>query len=131
MAEIIRLNTLTNETVPNSECLKEIVKKTVEGMRDLLDTTLHFSGFKELTPEKWNRATSALRSMNEAVSLLEAITALDFDDVDTLPLLSPDAMFSTSATFGNRCYFQRNTIKEWVESGEESGDYRFDLDLDW
>lgn len=119
----------------NSERLLEVLRTTTDGMQDLLSSTLSFESYESLTKKKWNEATSALRSMEEAVSLLETVLNIDSNkDIDSLPEFSNEAINSYGASFGNRCYFQRNHIKRWLNDNDEDSDnrtdYRFDLDLD-
>ena len=119
----------------NSERLLEVLRTTADGMQDILSSTLCFESYESLTKKKWNEATSALRSMEEAVSLLETVLNIDSNkDVDSLPEFSNEAINSYGASFGNRCCFQRNHIKRWLNDNDEDSDnrtdYRFDLDLD-
>ena len=118
----------------NTERLKEVMRTVVAGMDDLLSSTLCLETYESLSKKKWNEAASALRSMQEAVDLMDVILNIDEGletDINDLPAFSNEAINSYSASFGNRCFFQRNGLKAWLkENDEESDDFRFDLDFD-
>lgn len=118
----------------NRERLKEVMQTVVAGMNDLLSSTLCLETYESLSKKKWNEAASALRSMQEAVDLLDVILSIDEGletDINDLPAFSNEAINSYSASFGNRCFFQRNGLKAWLkENDEDESDFRFDLDFD-
>lgn len=119
----------------NKERLKATTRTVIAGMMDLLSSSLCFESYENLTKKQWNEAASALRSMCEAVDLLYVIVEADGEvecDLDELPPFRNEAINSYSASFGNRCFFQRNEIKNWLSTkGDEcAGDFRFDLDFD-
>lgn len=119
----------------NKERILEIERCVIAGLRSLLSSTLKMDNFEDLTKKTWGEATSALRSVNEAVNLLEKLVyiAPDFD-VESLPLLSASSMAMYGSTFGNRCYWQAVAVDRWMEEGESEesaiADHRFDLDFD-
>lgn len=129
----------------NTETIIEILRAVADGMRDLLSTTLKFEDYDsmQLSRKSWGEATSALRSMDEAVKLLETIAYIDQDSwinhnggIDSLPELSRKSMTMYGSTFGNRCYWQNVVITRWLKSDGDSdsnsgvADRRWDLDFD-
>lgn len=127
----------------NRETIIEILRSVADGMRDLLTTTLKFEDYDsmQLSRKSWGEATSALRSMDEAVKLLETIAYIDQDSwinnnggIDSLPELSRKSMEMYGSTFGNRCYWQNVVIERWLKGCSDSdtgvSDRRWDLDFD-
>lgn len=127
----------------NAEAITEILRSVADGMRDLLTTTLKFDDLEHMTKKGWSEATSALRSMDEAVSLLETLAYIEQDlwiqhngGLESLPPIPRSSMQLYSNNFGNRCYWENVAIQRWLKSGgdsdSESGvaDNRWDLDFD-
>lgn len=117
----------------NHEALKGILRSVADGLEDLLTSTLRFETFEAVNRKNWGEATSALRSVHEAVALLTTIAYID-KDIETLPELDRRSMAVYSSTFGNRCYWMNVAIQKWLESVDDDGvlvkDHRFDLDFD-
>lgn len=127
----------------NTETIIEILRSVANGMRDLLNTTLKFSDYDsmQLSRKAWGEATSALRSMDEAVKLLKTIAYIEQDSwinsnsgIDSLPELSRKSMEMFGNSFGNRCYWQNIAIERWLKGQTDTDtgivNNRWDLDFD-
>lgn len=119
----------------NRERLIEIQRSIADGLMDLLKSTLQFTDYDSITRKSWGEATSALRSVQEAVKLLSTIAYIDEElDTESLPELSNNSMNLYGSTFGNRCYWQNIVIEKWLKGNSDSdtgiADHRFDLDFD-
>jgi hypothetical protein len=125
------------EIMTNRERLLETARTCVSGMIDLLSEDLALESYESLNKKIWDRYASALKSLGEAVDLLNCILYASQEvecDLDDLPPFSDIAINSYSACFGNRCYFQMNDINKWLKQQKddsyESDDFRYDLDFD-
>lgn len=131
--------------ITNTQTIIEILRSVADGMRDLLTSTLRFEDYDSMQASRkaWGEATSALRSMDEAVKLLETIAYIDQESwinhnggIDSLPELSRKSMTMYGSTFGNRCYWQNVTLEKWLKGHSDSdsdtgiADRRWDLDFD-
>ena len=119
----------------NLKKIHDILCSVVAGMQDLLETTLQLDNYDAITPTSWGKATSALRSVGEAVKLLDTITTIDLSqDIESMPEIDAHSMNIMSSTFGNRCYWQNVALQRWLQGKTDSTsgvpDHRFELDFD-
>ena len=121
----------------NKERLQQVLQFVADHVISTIDTDLKFETYEQINRKSWADATTALRGIREAMELLSLVAYMDLDtDFAALPELDLHAINAYGTTLGNRAYWQRSTIEEWLKGAskahDETGvaDFRFDLDFD-
>ena len=114
----------------NREMLQRIAVDAVYIGQEILNN-LNLISYSKLTLQKWDTYAGYIKELREVLRLLEIISVIDYkQDLEAMPELKNDAITSGQTSGGNRCYFQTNEIKNWLEFDvvEEKENHRFDLD---